>query len=76
MPVNATASAEFYTLASERSGNPEAQYKLGYLYGTNYARILEESNLTGEGAPQHGSVRLAVSTTTRVEALITSRLVC
>ncbi|GAA5872577.1 hypothetical protein JCM16303_004569 [Sporobolomyces ruberrimus] len=36
LPVNTTASTEYYTLASEKHGNPEAQYKLGYLYGTNY----------------------------------------
>ncbi|GAA5896688.1 ubiquitin ligase complex subunit HRD3 [Sporobolomyces salmoneus] len=57
VPVNTTASAEFYTHASERSGNPEAQYKLGYLYGTNYGDAFGGINSTGSKS-QQGSALL------------------
>ena len=41
-----------YTKASEQSGLPEAQYKLGFLYGSNYGAAT--AGVEGEG--KQGSV--------------------
>ncbi|GAA6059101.1 hypothetical protein JCM10212_002072 [Sporobolomyces blumeae] len=54
LPANTTASLDFYTHASEDSGSPEAQYKLGLLYGTNYGGALGGP----EGRGQQGSALL------------------
>lgn len=50
---NPVHAVEAYTKASEGWGIPEAQYKLGFLYGSNFA------NATGplEGVGEQGSVR-------------------
>lgn len=53
-PTNTTKSVELYTLASEQSGSPLAQYKLGFLYGTNYGSAFP--SLGQEGKSQQGSV--------------------
>ena len=45
-------SLEAYTKASEQSGLPEAQYKLGFLYGSNYGAAT--AGVEGEG--KQGSV--------------------
>ncbi|KAM0753405.1 HCP-like protein [Meredithblackwellia eburnea MCA 4105] len=54
IPANPTLALEHYTRASQQSGLPEAQYKLGFLYGSNYA------NATGgvEGEGKQGSALL------------------
>lgn len=54
---NAKIALDAYTRASEEGGNPEAQYKLGFLYGSNYGTA------TGgvEGVGKQGSVRLLSS---------------
>ncbi|GAA5962122.1 hypothetical protein JCM3765_005531 [Sporobolomyces pararoseus] len=54
VPVNTSASTEFYTLANEKNGNVESQYKLGFLYGTNYDHAFEGSG----GKGQQGSALL------------------
>ncbi|GAA5922215.1 ubiquitin ligase complex subunit HRD3 [Sporobolomyces koalae] len=55
LPSNSTRAFEFYTLASERSGDSDAQYKLGFLYGTNYGRAVPERP---EGRGHQGSALL------------------
>ncbi|GAA6007079.1 hypothetical protein JCM11491_001501 [Sporobolomyces phaffii] len=45
--ANATRAREWYTLASERAGDPDAQYQLGFLYATQYG--------TPAAAAQQGS---------------------
>jgi SEL1 protein len=54
LTANPTHAVGAYTKASEGWGIPEAQYKLGFLYGSNFA------NATGpiEGVGEQGSVRL------------------
>ncbi|GAA5988858.1 hypothetical protein JCM11641_005045 [Rhodosporidiobolus odoratus] len=51
LPSNTSAALEAYTQASEHHGSPEAQYKLGFLYGSNFGAATSES----EGAGQQGS---------------------
>ncbi|GAA5955010.1 hypothetical protein JCM21900_002759 [Sporobolomyces salmonicolor] len=54
LPANSTAAVDAYTAASEGWGIPEAQYKLGYLYGSNYGGA--DGGVEGEG--QQGSALL------------------
>jgi hypothetical protein len=53
LPANSTAAHEAYTHASEEHGSPDAQYKLGFLYGSNFGGAV--GDLEGQG--QQGSVR-------------------
>lgn len=54
LTANPVQAVEAYTKASEGWGIPEAQYKLGFLYDSNFA------NATGptEGLGEQGSVSL------------------
>lgn len=51
--ANPSEAFRLYTLASERYGSPEAQYKLGFLYGSNFGGAA--GGLEGKG--HQGSVR-------------------
>ncbi|BGP12880.1 hypothetical protein JCM10213_005166 [Rhodosporidiobolus nylandii] len=54
LPRNTSAALDAYTHASERHGLPEAQYKLGFLYGSNFGGA--SGGLEGVG--QQGSALL------------------
>ncbi|GAA5863624.1 hypothetical protein JCM1840_000083 [Sporobolomyces johnsonii] len=54
LSANSTAAVDAYTQASEGWGTPEAQYKLGYLYGSNYGGA--DGGVEGQG--QQGSALL------------------
>ncbi|GAA6001639.1 hypothetical protein JCM10207_002243 [Rhodosporidiobolus poonsookiae] len=54
LPANTSAALEAYTQASEVHGSPEAQYKLGFLYGSNFGGAV--GGLEGQG--QQGSALL------------------
>lgn len=56
VPADAVKAAEAYTQASERYGSPEAQYKLGFLYSSNFGSAF--GGLEGKG--QQGSVRTSL----------------
>lgn len=49
---NTTTALEAYTKASEGWGLPEAQYKLGFLYGSNFGGAVDGA----EGVGKQGSV--------------------
>ena len=52
LKANTTAALESYTKASEGWGSPEAQYKLGFLYGSNFGGAVDGF----EGVGKQGSV--------------------
>lgn len=52
LPASPKLAFEAYTKASERMGNAEAQYKLGFLYGTNLGGVVGGE----EGLGKQGSV--------------------
>ncbi|GAA5994789.1 ubiquitin ligase complex subunit HRD3 [Rhodotorula paludigena] len=54
LAANATEALAFYTRASELHGSPEAQYKLGFLYGSNFGGATGDL----EGRGQQGSALL------------------
>lgn len=56
LAANPAEALRLYTLASELYGSPEAQYKLGFLYGSNFGGAA--GGLEGKG--QQGSVRCDV----------------
>ncbi|GAA5916071.1 hypothetical protein JCM6882_008305 [Rhodosporidiobolus microsporus] len=47
LPANTSAALEAYTHASAQHGSPEAQHKLGFLYGSNFGGALD--GLEGKG---------------------------
>lgn len=53
---NATLAARYYRLASERTGNADAQHKLAFLYASNYDKAV--SPLDAEGQGHQGSALL------------------
>lgn len=52
LEANTTIALESYTKASEGWGSPEAQYKLGFLYASNFGSAFDGV----EGTGQQGSV--------------------
>lgn len=54
MKADPKAALAAYTKASEIGGLPEAQYKLGFLYASNYGNAVGEV----EGVGSQGSVSI------------------
>lgn len=50
----------YFTKASEEAGLPEAQYKLGFLYGSNFGSSIPGNQQNQEGVGKQGSVRFRV----------------